>query len=411
MLRRLRPWPSRVATALLGLPTESAGSSPGSAGQQACISSTAATRNVARSSMAKSTRRNTATSFAGVWLLWVLDAVLFVEPNVELTEALRRLGSSVSHRFPVVIQRGDERRTSCRPVAGGVQHCAGVPPHRSAYSLGRRLNLGRHGPTLPEGLVCAQAGGTIAATYNDRDQTTAVNGEAIADGDLTQGERLAYGNTRFSNTILGLTHYTDGTTDTSVVREPNGQLTGLHRSAGADRRYPLTDALGSVVALTDAIGAQTDTYRYDPYGRVPESTGTTPNPFKFTGEHRDPSGTHKIGAGYYRSGLGQWTQPDPYGHVNPTDPQEGHSYAYVGNNPCNYTDLTGMAGVTDSCGASIGLLAISLGSEIAAVLKASKVVGLARGKAGLLSLVPGVGYVAAIESALDNCPEFEVPNA
>ncbi len=124
------------------------------------------------------------------------------------------------------------------------------------------------------------------------------------------------------------------------MREATGQLTALSHPSGA-KSYPLTDALGSVVALTDTAGTRTDTFTYDPYGGDDGRTGTTANPFRFTGEHLDPSGLYKIGQRYYQPTTGRWTQTDPLNRAtNPTNPPEASPYIYVGNNPTNYTDPT-----------------------------------------------------------------------
>jgi RHS repeat-associated protein len=96
--------------------------------------------------------------------------------------------------------------------------------------------------------------------------------------------------------------------------------TASRRSApNTGTHYPITDALGSVIALTDAAGTKTDTYSYDPYGADTGSTGSTENPFRFTGQHRDPTGLYKIGLRYYTPELGRWTQPDPGPRQSRTD--------------------------------------------------------------------------------------------
>ena len=57
---------------------------------------------------------------------------------------------------------------------------------------------------------------------------------------------------------------------------------------------------GSTIALTDAAGTVTNTYTYEPYGKLASSTGTAPNPFRFAGEYYDAgTGLYKIGALYY----------------------------------------------------------------------------------------------------------------
>ena len=187
-------------------------------------------------------------------------------------------------------------------------------------------------------------GGGLTAAYNGRDQATTINGKAVTYEDKDQAQRATYGDRSFLNTPLGVSSYTDpGAKTTTVTREATGQLTALRQPTGATS-YPITDALGSVVALTDATGKRTDTFAYDPYGQNADRTGTTVNPFQFTGEYRDPNGLDKIGMRYYQSGTGRWTQIDPLRRAtNPTNPPEASPYAYVGNNPTNYTDPTGLS--------------------------------------------------------------------
>lgn len=185
--------------------------------------------------------------------------------------------------------------------------------------------------------------GDTTVTYNDRDQATTFGGTSTAYEDKDQAQRSKLGNRAFLNTPLGVSSYTDpGAKTTNVLREPNGQLAALRQPTGA-ASYPITDALGSVIALTDAKGTKTDTYTYEPYGASQSRTGTTANPFQFTGEYRDSKSLDKIGKRYYQPGTGQWTQIDPMRRAtNPTNPPEASPYLYVGNNPTNYTDPTGM---------------------------------------------------------------------
>ncbi len=99
------------------------------------------------------------------------------------------------------------------------------------------------------------------------------------------------------------------------------------------------DGLGSTVALTDSTGAVTDTYAYDPYGKVTASTGSVANPYRFGGAYgafTDSTGLLKIGQRYYDPSLGRWTQQDLPGTL--FNPMTLNRYVYVGNNPCNPID-------------------------------------------------------------------------
>ena len=95
-------------------------------------------------------------------------------------------------------------------------------------------------------------GGARTLSYNDRDQTTAVNTEVAGYEDIDQAQRATLGTRAFLNTPLGVTRYTDPAATTDVIREPTGQLAALRRTSGT--HYPITDALGSIIALTDAAG-------------------------------------------------------------------------------------------------------------------------------------------------------------
>jgi len=69
----------------------------------------------------------------------------------------------------------------------------------------------------------------------------------------------------------------------------------LTRADAAGTRTLLTDALGSIVALTDPAGAVQNEYTYEPFGAATE-TGSDTNPFQYTGRENDGTGLY-----YYRA--------------------------------------------------------------------------------------------------------------
>ena len=179
----------------------------------------------------------------------------------------------------------------------------------------------------------------LAFSYNLRDQTTSFTppggtATSFAYAGTGQSERTSIAGLAQNNTLLGLSRR--GTT--SWTRDPGGTL--ISQRASSTRHYYLNDSLGSVVGLTDSVGAMTRTYKYDPYGIVRSTTGSTANPFQYTGEHREAQGElYKIGARYYQPGFGRWSQVDPFDQAG--DIRDGNRYAYAAGDPVNLLDPTG----------------------------------------------------------------------
>ena len=109
-------------------------------------------------------------------------------------------------------------------------------------------------------------------------------------------------------------------------------------SSGTPSTFYTVDPHGDVVALSDATGAVTDTYRYLPFGEVAGRTGTASQPFGFQGAlglRTDRSGLVNARARTYDPALGRFLSEDPdlFSSSNPM--------TWVSDDPLNRTDLTG----------------------------------------------------------------------
>jgi RHS repeat-associated protein len=104
-------------------------------------------------------------------------------------------------------------------------------------------------------------------------------------------------------------------------------------------RYYQTDALGSIIALTDDTGAIKTQYTYDPFGHATMSSEASDNPFQYTGRENDNTGLYYYRARYYSTELQRFISEDPIGFAG----GDVNLYRYVGNNPQIFIDPFGLA--------------------------------------------------------------------
>lgn len=107
-------------------------------------------------------------------------------------------------------------------------------------------------------------------------------------------------------------------------------------------RYLAADGLGTTLNLIGSGGSVAASYRYDPWGRVLESTGDTAvNRVLFTGkEWDDQTGLHYFGARYYDAELGRFISQDTV-IGDPQNPISLNRYAYAFASPAMYVDPDG----------------------------------------------------------------------
>jgi len=121
----------------------------------------------------------------------------------------------------------------------------------------------------------------------------------------------------------------------------------LALTSGSQTHFYHSNSIGSVVALTDSTGAVSERYDYDDFGKTrilaPDGVAARTqsaigNPYSFTGQRFDvETGLYYYKARYYSPETGRFLQRDPMGY------KDGMGlYAYVGNNPINFTDPFGL---------------------------------------------------------------------
>jgi RHS repeat-associated protein len=125
---------------------------------------------------------------------------------------------------------------------------------------------------------------------------------------------------------------------TSVVNYVNGLGIDdkLKQTTGTTTSYYLSDHLGSTVGLADQAGSITSQTIYDSFGNA---TGPLPTRYGYTGrEYDEYTGLMYYRARFYDPQIGRFISEDPIGFGG----GDINLYAYVGNNPINYKDPTGM---------------------------------------------------------------------
>lgn len=120
------------------------------------------------------------------------------------------------------------------------------------------------------------------------------------------------------------------------------------------------NSLGSTVALTDASQNITDSYAYDPFGRLANVSGSNANPFRYVGRYGlmdEGNGTLYVRARYYMPELGRFMTKDPLAGED-GDSQSLNRYVYAVNNPVRMVDVSGYSASEGS-----GYFKLSFGSS------------------------------------------------
>jgi RHS repeat-associated protein len=183
----------------------------------------------------------------------------------------------------------------------------------------------------------AQGSSTYTFSYRCNGNSSGVNGFGC------EGDRV-------SQTVNGVTtHYVlDSAAFLSQVLS-DGTDTYLYgnellaQDPGSNPEYFLTDGLGSVRQLVDALGNISLSQSFDPYGQLVNQIGTGSSDFGFTGEPTDSSiNLVYLRSRYYSSDTGRFISQDTW-QGDYTSPISNNAWLYAYANPILNIDPSGFS--------------------------------------------------------------------
>lgn len=269
-------------------------------------------------------------------------------------------------------------------TTASTNNCATPPAGATTYThdpRGNRTTQGTTTYTYDQANRLKTSSGTTPATYT-------YNGD---------GQRATKTSSLGNHTFVwaGGALLKDGSN--TYIYGPDGAPLAQVAIAGGTVTYLHIDQLGSIRLTTDATGAASRGYTYDPYGTNSATTGTgTDSTFRYAGQYQDPeTGLYYMRARYYDSLSGAFISSDPAVAVTRS------RYSYVNGGPLNAKDPSGLDGLylTDVCirGVTCDINKDSIG-EIGAAWLTEEHPSVAQ---GIIDFASGVMDFNAITAATD----------
>ena len=211
----------------------------------------------------------------------------------------------------------------------------------ASYNANNQLELGGRGAHTYDLNGNLTGDGTKTYTWNARDQLAGLSGGATAsfsyDGAGRRKSKTVAG-TQTGFVYDGLNFVQELTGTTPKANLITGGIDELFlRKETAAIRHPIADALGSIIALTDASGAMATEYTFEPYGSTTASGAADSNTQRYTGREDDGSGLYYYRARYYSPSTSRFVAEDPIGIA-----AGANLYGYVSGNPLKWKDPKGL---------------------------------------------------------------------
>jgi RHS repeat-associated protein len=157
-----------------------------------------------------------------------------------------------------------------------------------------------------------------------------------------------------------------------------------------------------VIGLADGNGVIKTSYNYSPFGKRQATGASSDNPFTFTGREDDGTGLYYYRARYYSPDQKRFIAADPLGFGG----GDSNFYAYVGNNPINFTDPSGKSVESFAQGLVVGGAKGAVVGFALGVLAAASGVTLAPAMTIALALGGGALLIKALnEISNEPCPD------